>query len=105
MHYVQIFSLDVTQLFHSPLARQNERLEPVQLCPVMHPAVTPPQLGFVNKKIVVLQKIIFQRNRPRHDSVADLMRQDMLAGVRAEVDPNSPTGLKNARDFGHRRIW
>ncbi|CCD69460.1 Alpha-tubulin N-acetyltransferase 2 [Caenorhabditis elegans] len=45
------------------------------------------------------------RNRPRHDSVADLMRQDMLAGVRAEVDPNSPTGLKNARDFGHRRIW
>uniref|UniRef100_A0A1I7TJL8 Alpha-tubulin N-acetyltransferase n=1 Tax=Caenorhabditis tropicalis TaxID=1561998 RepID=A0A1I7TJL8_9PELO len=45
------------------------------------------------------------RNRPRHDSVADLMRQDMFSGVRAEVDPNSPTGLKNSRDFGHRRIW
>uniref|UniRef100_A0A8R1HV64 Alpha-tubulin N-acetyltransferase n=1 Tax=Caenorhabditis japonica TaxID=281687 RepID=A0A8R1HV64_CAEJA len=45
------------------------------------------------------------RNRPRHDSVADLMRQDIFAGVRAEVDPNSPTGLKNSRDFGHRRIW
>ncbi|CAI2357159.1 unnamed protein product [Caenorhabditis sp. 36 PRJEB53466] len=45
------------------------------------------------------------RNRPRHDSVADLMRQDMFAGVRPEVDPNSPTGLKNSRDFGHRRIW
>ncbi|CAI5455270.1 unnamed protein product [Caenorhabditis angaria] len=45
------------------------------------------------------------RNRPRHDSVADLMRQDNAPGERREFDPNTPTGRKNTRDFGHTRIW
>ncbi|CAO4385543.1 unnamed protein product [Caenorhabditis nigoni] len=45
------------------------------------------------------------RNRPRHDSVADLMRQDNFTRGRSVIDPNSPAGFKLTRDQRHEPIW
>ncbi|CAB3399505.1 unnamed protein product [Caenorhabditis bovis] len=45
------------------------------------------------------------RNRPRHESVANALRHDSDFVERPEIDPNTPTGRKNTRDFGHTPIW